>query len=122
VIHGIERSRVEDRYFYAVSAKPRYRARYERVEYVIDAMDYALVEAHYFRGLGLRPYRVLQYPRADMEAIGKALVPMRIISRDFETDRIDEARVVKLSVDQSLDRKLFTLNRMQEEAFEIPGL
>lgn len=122
VIHGVERSRVEDRYFYVVSVKPRYRAKYERVEYVIDALDYALVEAHYFRGLGLRPYRILQYPRADMEAIGKALVPMRIISRDFETDRIDEARVVKVSLDKSLDRKLFTLNRMQDEAFEIPGL
>lgn len=122
LIHGIERSRVEDEYFYVVSVKPRYRARYERVEYVIDAMDYALVEVHFFRGLGLRPYRILQYPRAYMKEIGEALVPMRTISRDFENSRIDEARVEKISIDRPLDRKLFTLSRMQEEGFEIPGL
>ncbi|MBW2722980.1 MAG: outer membrane lipoprotein-sorting protein, partial [Deltaproteobacteria bacterium] len=92
LIYGIERSRVEDEYFYLVSVKPRYRAKYEKVEYVINAMDSALVEVHFFRGLGLRPYRILQYPRAYMEEIGEALVPMRIISRDFENSRIDEAR------------------------------
>jgi hypothetical protein len=122
LIHGIERSRVEDDYFYVVSVKPRYRAKYEKVEYVINAMDYALVEVHFFRGLGLRPYRILQYPRAYMEEIGEALVPMRIISRDFENSRIDEARVEKVSTDRTLDRKLFTLSRMQDEEFGIPGL
>ncbi len=122
VIYGIERSRVEDAYYYVVAVKPRYRAQYERVEFVIDAEDYTLVEAHYFRAAGLRPYRIVQYPRGSMKAIGKALVPMRIIARNFEESRVDEARVVKLSVDKPLDRKLFTLKRMQDESLEIPNL
>lgn len=122
VMHGIERSKVENQTLYVVSVKPRYRAKYERVEFVIDAKDYALVEAHYFKGLGLRPYRVLQYPRGNMKVFGSALVPMRIISRDFENSRVDEVRVVKLSDDKPLDRKLFTLTQIQSESLEVPNL
>ena len=57
-----------------------------------------------------------------MERFGEALVPMRIVSRDFERSRVDEARVEKVSTDTVLDRKLFTLNRIQDEAFEMPEL
>jgi hypothetical protein len=122
VIHSMERNRIDDQYFYAVSAKPRYRADYERVDFVIDARDYALVETHYFKGLGLRPYRVVQYPKGDMKVFGNALVPMRTISRDFQTNRIDEARVVKFTLEKALDPKLFTLNRIQEPVLELPHL
>ena len=80
------------------------------------------VRNDFFRGIGLRPYRILQYPRSHMKKIGSALVPMRIVSRDFENSRIDEARVEKVLTDRPLDRKLFTLSRIQDESLEIPGL
>ncbi|MCH7599065.1 MAG: outer membrane lipoprotein-sorting protein [Myxococcales bacterium] len=122
LIHSIERTQIEDQYFYSVSAKPRFRAAYERVDFIVDSQDYALVEIHFFQGLGLRPYRILQYPRSDMKAIGRGLVPMRMISRDFRTNRIDEARVVKVKPGNRLDPKLFTLTRMRDAKFEIPNL
>jgi len=122
VIHNMERTRIEDQHFYAVSAKPRYLAEYERVEFVVDAKDFALVEVHYFKGLGLRPYRIIQYPRSDMKAFGEALVPMRVISRNFQTNQIDEARVVKLALEKALDPKLFTLKRIQAAELKIPNL
>ena len=89
---------------------------------LVDALDYALVEAHFFKDLGLRPYRIIQYPRADMKAMGEALVPMRMISRDFQTGEIDEARVVNLTLAERLDPTLFTLRRLQEEPFALPSL
>ncbi len=122
VLHGIDRSRVDDRYFYTISAKPRYKVAYERAEFVIDALDETLVEVHYFKGRGLRPYRVVQYPRETMQAKGTALVPMRVISRDFEQGRIDEARVVKLALDTLPDRKYFTLTSIQGEELPLPNL
>jgi type II secretory pathway predicted ATPase ExeA len=87
-----------------------------------DARDFALVEIHFFKGLGLRPYRIIQYPKSDMKAFGEALVPMRVISRNFQTNQIDEARVVKVSLEKALDPKLFTLTRMQDVEVTIPNL
>lgn len=122
VIHGIDRSRVGSDYFYSVSAKPRYQADYERVDFTIHAADEVIVEAHYFRGRGLRPYRIVQYPRDNMESYGEALVPMRVISRDFVSNTIEEARVVKVTLDNRLDRRLFTLDRVKSAHLEIPNL
>ncbi len=120
VFHGIERSKVDGRYFYVISAKPRYKAPYQRAEFVVDALDEVLVEVHYFSGRGLRPYRVVQYPREAMELTGTSLVAMRVISRDFEQSRIDEARIVKLDLDRVPNRKLFSLARIQQEGFVLP--
>ena len=121
VLHGIERTRVDERYFYVVSSKPRFKAQYQRVEFVVDALDEVLVEAHFFKGRGLRPYRVVQYPREAMERRGTALVPMRMVSRDFENSRIDEARIVGLALDVVPHRRQFSLTNLQQAGFSLPN-
>jgi hypothetical protein len=70
VFRGIERTKVDGRYFCVISAKPRYFARCQRAEFVVDVLD--------------------------------------------------EARVVKLSLDRVPDRKQFSLVRIQQEAFALP--
>ena len=86
------------------------------------ANDFALLETHFFRGVGLRPYRIMQYPRDDMKIYGKGLVPTRIISRDLANGVIEEARIVSVETANDLDNKLFTLTGLQDPDLQIPNL
>lgn len=122
VIHQVDRAKVKDAILYVVSAKPRFRADYERVEFIVDAQDFALLESHYFKGLGLRPYRILQYPRDDMKLYGDGLVPTRVISRDLANGVVEEARLVSLKLSNALDSKLFTLPALKGPGLRIPNL
>jgi len=88
----------------------------------VDNEDFALLEMHFFQGEGLRPYRIVQYPRTDMAVHGKGLVAMRVISRDLANGVVEEARIVDIDTSGELDGKLFTLSGFQEPGFEIPNL
>ena len=122
LIYQISRSQVENQVLYVVSAKPRYRADHDRVEFVIHSDDYALLEAHYYGGIGIRPFRILQYPRVAMEQKAGGLIPMRVISHDLATGRVGEARVVDIRPVVGLDRKLFTLSHLKQPELNIPML
>ncbi len=122
LIYGLSVERVDRRDFYTVSTKPRYRDSYGRVDFVVDANDYTLLEVRFFRGTGVRPYRVLQYPRNAMKQVGNQLVPMRLVSRNFTTGLVSEARIVEFEAGRNLDARLFTLNRLQADDLEIPKL
>ncbi len=114
LLYQIARSEMEGEALYIISGKPRYNSPYGRVEFVIDAQDHALLETHFFSGSGLRPRRILQYPRSTMEEHGRGLAPMRIIAHDIANDTVSEARVVNLSLARDIDPKLFTLATFQK--------
>jgi len=122
-VYGQERSEGATGRFTLVSAKPRHRAPYSRVEFLIDRSDYTLLERHYYRGSGLRPYRIVQTPRESMQSVGGKLVPMRLIARDLKTGGIAEAKVVDFDrdLDDRLDSRLFTLVRIKEPELDVPN-
>jgi hypothetical protein len=120
-VYGQERSEEAGGHLTLVSARPRHRAPYTRVEFLVDTSDYTLLERHYYRGSGLRPYRILQTPRESMRAVGRKVVPMRLIARDLKTGRIAEAKVVDLNLEQRLDSRLFTLARIKEPELRVPN-
>jgi hypothetical protein len=122
LIHQIARSVLDQQTLYILSVKPRFRRDYDRLEFVVDALDYALLETHYYRGKGLRPYRIVQFPRDSMDQLGKSLIPKRLVSRDLVNRTVREARVVNLQPAQNLSSRFFTLTQLKRPDLTIPNL
>lgn len=104
-----------------VEAEPRRTARYDRVEFVVAASDFARLETRYYKAGSSEPFRIVEVPRSGLREMNGQRVPTRLRIRSIETGTWTEVRVEELVPNPELDDRLFSAKSL-EYAPPLPGL
>jgi hypothetical protein len=101
---------------HVLTIKPLYDLGYTRGILFVAQKDYAVLEAHYYRGEnGRRPYKVSYAPREKWEAVGDHVLPRLIVFKDYERGTETWARYRERRQADELDETLFTAARLESD-------
>lgn len=99
---------------HVLTIAPLYELGYRRAVLFIAQRDYAMLEAHYYRGSETaRPYKVSRAPREEMITTGGHVLPRLWVFTDYERGTETWTRYQARAVDDSLDERLFSATRLE---------
>jgi hypothetical protein len=98
---------------YTISARPRFEAGYDRVEFRIAVADLAILDTLYFKHPEEEPFKIIRTPRSGLRQFEGCLLPTRVVARDSRRGTETEVRIEELAVNSPLDDSLFSIASLE---------
>ncbi|MBT39545.1 MAG: hypothetical protein CL938_13500 [Deltaproteobacteria bacterium] len=105
---------------WTIGAKPIEDFTYERVDFVVAAADYAILESRYFKRGSEDPFRIITTDRSDMVEQQGHVLPTRMFVRNSMRGTSTEVVFRDLIVGAPIDDKLFSVSTLERRR-SLPG-
>jgi hypothetical protein len=98
---------------YVISARPRFEAGYDRVDFRVAVADLAIVDTLYYKSPDEEPFKFIRTPRSGLRQFEGCLLPTRVVARDSRRGTATEIRIEELAVNPPLDDSLFSIASLE---------